>query len=145
MNDNRGMKHFLHKLGGYYLIPHELLHVLAYRLIGKPCEYEWGQYFVRPLASRTKGQRLFVLLFPFVTCWVLAFFFHLLWILSALFFIEIPFDRYLIDGPTWHFSFPIIGTLLIIYSGASYGDIIITYRLLFRKDKLQHNRPQPHQ
>ena len=29
-------KPFLYKLEGHYLIPHELLHVLAYRIIGKP-------------------------------------------------------------------------------------------------------------
>lgn len=144
MNDNRGVKNFWHKLGGYYLIPHELLHVLAYRLIGKPCAYEWGDYRVRPLRQRTWGEKVFVLLFPFIVCLVLGFIFGLLWLLSA-FFIEIPSDRYFIDGPTWHFVFPILATLFIFYSGASYGDIIIAYRLLFRKDKLQHNRPQPHQ
>lgn len=146
MNDNRGLKDFLHKLGGYYLIPHELLHVLAYRLIGKPCEYEWGEYFVRPLASRTKGQRLFVLLLPFVTCWVLAFFFHFLWILSALLVIQMPLDKYfLVEGPTWHFAFPIIGTLCIIYSGTAHGDLISTYYVLVGKDKSHEDGYKPHQ
>src|SRR5688500_19355505 len=60
---------FLSRLGGYYLIPHELLHVLAYRLIGKRCHYEWGAYYVQSLQPKNRKESLFVLLFPFVICW----------------------------------------------------------------------------
>ncbi len=34
---------WLHRLGGYFLIPHELLHIVGYRLVGKQCRYEWGE------------------------------------------------------------------------------------------------------
>lgn len=37
MNAYWQTKTFLHKLGGYYLIPRELLHLLTYRIIGQPC------------------------------------------------------------------------------------------------------------
>ncbi len=143
MNDKPVLNRFLHKLGGYYLIPHELLHVLAYRLIGKPCEYKWGNYYVRPLAKRTRGQRLFVLLFPFGVCWVIGLVFHFLWVMSAVFFITIPFERYLVDGPTWHFTLPIIATLFIIYSGAGLGDLVISYNVLLGKDKSHEDSHQP--
>jgi hypothetical protein len=104
MQERSTFRNFLHKLGGYYLIPHELLHVLAYRIIGKPCRYEWGDYRVRSLKPKTRPEKLFVLLFPFVACWVLGLFFGALWVLSA-FFINIPPERYFIDGPTWHLLF----------------------------------------
>jgi hypothetical protein len=136
MNDTREVKDFWYKLGGYYLIPHELLHVLAYRLIGKPCHYDWGDYYVRPLAKRTRRERLFVLLFPFIVCWLLGFFFHFLWGASALLVIRMPLERYFFEsGPTWHFALPIIATGFIIYSGTAHADLIIAYRVLVGKDK----------
>lgn len=143
MNDRIVFWNFLHKLGGYYLIPHELLHVLAYRLIGKPCSYRWGDHCVRSLAPKTKREKLFVLLFPFGVCWVLGIFFGFLWIISA-FFIDIPPERYLIDGPTWHFIFPIIATLFVIYSGAAHQDLIDAYGWLF-KYKVEYDSPESHQ
>ncbi len=134
MNKQHPSNHFLHKFGGYYLIPHELLHVLAYRLIGKQCHYEWGDYRVRGLAKRTRPERLLVLLLPFVVCWVFALFFSFLWILSA-FFIKMSPQRYFIDGPTWHFVFPIIASLFVLYSGTAYRDVRVVLRMLSGKDK----------
>jgi hypothetical protein len=64
MKEQSALKTFFHKIGGYYLIPHELLHVLAYRLIGKPYDYQWGNYQVSSPAKMTRGERLFVLLLP---------------------------------------------------------------------------------
>lgn len=134
----------LHKLGGYYLVPHELLHVLAYRLINKPCEYQWGHHYVRPLAKRTKWQRIFVLLFPFVSCWAIGFFFHFLWLLAALFFIRMPLDEHFqTDGLTWHYFLPLIGTLFILYSSAAHGDLVITYNVLRGKDKSHEKSYEP--
>ncbi len=143
MNKQHTSKTFLHKLGGYYLIPHELLHVLAYRIIGKPCSYQWGDYAVQSLAPKNRREKLFVLLLPFGVCWALGLFFGLLWLLSA-FFIEIPPERYFIDGPTWHFIFPIIATLCIIYSGTAHQDLIDAYGWLFVY-KADYDSPQPHQ
>ncbi len=47
------------------LIPHELLHVLGYRLVGKRCLYRWGDDFVTPLGSIRRRERLVGALFPF--------------------------------------------------------------------------------
>ena len=135
---------FWYKLGGYYLVPHELLHVLAYRLMGKPCHYEWGEYRVHSLSPRTRGEKLFILLFPVGVCWGFSFFFALLWLLSAL-FIRIPPERYLIDGPTWQLIFPILAALLVIYSGTSHWDLVAAYHILLRKEEAQNNSPEPHQ
>lgn len=135
-------KQILYKLGGYYLVPHELLHVLAYRLINKPCQYKWGDYEVKSLAPKNKREKLFVLLFPFVTCWILGGIFIGLWLLSA-FFITIPPKRYFIDGPTWHFGFMIMAMVCIIYSGTAHQDLIDAYGWLF-KYKASYDSPKPH-
>lgn len=130
------MKHyksFWHQFNGYYLIPHELLHVLAHRLSGQPCEYKWRDDHVKSLTKLTRWQELFVLLFPFAVCLGLGIFFHLLWISSA-FFIDIPPERYFSDGPTWHFIFPNIASLFILYSGTSHWDLLAAYYLLFRAE-----------
>jgi len=134
----------LHKLGGYYLIPHELLHVLAFRIIGKPCEYQWGNDYVRPLVRETKRERLFVSLFPFAVIMGLGLFFGLLWVSSA-FFIKIRPERYFIDGPTWHFIFFILATVCIFYGGTAGGDLINSYAILVLQQEVDYDSPKPHQ
>ena len=146
MSNRRIFKRFLQKLGGYYLIPHELLHVLAYRIIGKSCEYQWGSYHVQSSAKRTRREKLFILLFPTVVSLALGFFFHLLWAGSLLFIVRTPLERYFfVDGPTWHITLPVIATVFILYSGNGYGDVINAYRLLLREDESKHDSPKPHQ
>jgi len=135
---------FLNKLGGYYLIPHELLHVLAFRIIGKPCEYQWGNDYVRPLARETKRERIFVSLFPFAVIMGLGLFFGLLWVSSA-FFIKIRPERYFIDGPTWHVIFFIISTLFFFYASSAGGDIISSVGILVFNKEVDYDSPEPHQ
>jgi hypothetical protein len=144
MNEQRVSKDLFYRLEGYYLIPHELLHVLAYRLIGKQYSYKWGNHRIFSTASKTHRERLFILLFPGVVCWLFAFFFSILWLLSV-FFIDIPPERYFIDGPTWHFAFPIIASLFVLYSGTAYRDIRRVLQILSGQDKSQENSPEPHQ
>ena len=56
------------KLEGYLLIPHELLHVVGYRLVGKRGHYRWGEPRVLPQGSMRRWERLVGLLSPFVVC-----------------------------------------------------------------------------
>ena len=49
----------LWKLDGYLAIPHELMHVVAYRMIGKRCAYQLGEHAVPTFEDRTLPQRLF--------------------------------------------------------------------------------------
>ena len=141
MNKKHKTKTLLYKLGGIYLIPHELLHVIAYWFIGKQCQYNLGDYGVRSLQPKNKQEKLFVLLFPVSVCWSLGLLFACLWLLSA-FFITIPPERYFIDGPTWHLIFLIIGTLCILYSGTAHKDLIEAYKWLFIY-KADYDRPKP--
>lgn len=133
------------KLIGYYAIPHELLHVLAYRLIGKPCRYEWGSQYVRALApeAETRQEKLFILLFPLTVFWGLGLLCHLLWIMSA-FFIRIRPEQYFTDGPTWHLIFLVLGAFFIFYGGTAHLDLILAYRILFGHEEIQEQRPEPH-
>jgi hypothetical protein len=130
MAEQHRARTYLYKIEGYYLIPHELLHVLAYRLIGKPCRYEWGDHHVRSLQPKNRREKLFVLLFPFVVCWGLGFFFGFLWLLSA-FTIDIPPAQYFVEGPTWHILFLVMGALFILYSGTAHKDLLDAFAWLF--------------
>jgi len=56
------------KLLGYLILPHELLHVLGYRLAGKRCRYRPGQLYVAPERPLTRRQALIGLLCPAVVC-----------------------------------------------------------------------------
>jgi hypothetical protein len=142
MTNQQSVTYLFHKLGGYYLIPHELLHVFAYRIIDKPCHYRWGDYRVQSSARKSRREKLFVLLFPFIVCWGLGFFFHILWfilVLSA----QMPPEQYFFVAPKWHFAFPVIATLCILYSGTAHQDLIDAYRWLF-KYKARYDSDEPH-
>jgi hypothetical protein len=41
-------RHWITQLNGYIAVPHELLHVAGYWLVGKPCQYRWGDAYVTP-------------------------------------------------------------------------------------------------
>ena len=62
----------LWKVEGYLLIPHELLHVAAYRLIGRRCSYRLGDSYVKHIEHCTVRQYPFCLLFTsfrqYATC-----------------------------------------------------------------------------
>jgi hypothetical protein len=134
MNEQSTVKNFWHKLGGYYLIPHELLHVLAYRMISKPYHYQWGDYRVSSPASLSRGELLFVLLLPVGVCWVVGLFLHSLWLILVL-SEWMPLERYILEGPRWHHVFSVIASLFILYSGTGYKDIRVVLRILFRENK----------
>lgn len=145
MNKAPYVKQFLHKLGGYYLIPHELLHVWAYRIINKPYHYQWGAYQVKALSKNTRRERLFIILFPFVVCWLIAFLFFMLWLVALVLIIKMPLEQYfLVVGPGWPVALPIIGTLFIFYSGTAHRDLMRAYQILIRKDKSSQNSGEPH-
>jgi len=131
----------LHKLGGYYLIPHELLHVLAYRIIGKPCHYGWGNHYVKPLEKMTLPQRLFTSLFPFLSCFGVGLCFILAW-MTLSFFANLQPDHP--HDLTWHMVLVLFGSGLAFYSTTAEGDIMNSYYLLFAKDKPQDYRPKQH-
>jgi hypothetical protein len=126
----------LSKLGDYYLIPHELLHVLAYRLLNQPCHYEWGDRQVQSTAKLTRRQDLFVLLLPFAVFFGLGLLTHVVglavWVV-ILFTTPVPTtspQAFLTAMPKLPFILQLVATLLIIYSGTGYNDIRVALRIL---------------
>lgn len=144
MKDQTVSKTFFHKLGGYYLIPHELLHVLAYRMIGKPCRYEWGDYQVRSSIKMTRGEKLFVLLLPVAICLALSLFFHFIWIVLAL-SAQMSLAEYIFAAPKWHFLVHVLANLCMLYSGTAYRDIRQVLYLLFDQKETKQNSYKSHQ
>lgn len=120
------------KIGNYYLIPHELLHVFAYRLLRKPCHYVFGERQVHSPAVLSRGERLFVLLLPVTVFLLGSLLFHLTWIILAL-SARKPLDEYLISAPWWHFVFHALANLCLLYCGTAYRDIRRVVYLLFNK------------
>jgi hypothetical protein len=117
----------LTRLNGYLLIPHELLHVLGYRLVGQVCRYGWGEAHVTPIGSMTRFERLVGTLFPFAV-FVLAFVFCA--ILSGLAYLQfIRFGEISTQFIFW------TGLALItgIYAGTAITDLRRAYLLIFNK------------
>jgi hypothetical protein len=142
MNQQSGFQTFLRKLGGYYLVPHELLHVLAYRIIGKPCHYEWGDYRVQSSAPKTQGERLFILLLPVVVCLILSFFFHFVWVALAL-SARMSLGEYILTAPRWHFVFHGLANVFMLYSGTAYRDVRRALQILFGQEKTKQKSHKP--
>ncbi len=131
----------LWKIDGYLAIPHELLHVLAYRLIGKKCRYQFGSHFVQSLERRTFGEKLFVLLFPLLVIGGLGLALMFLWMVT---YISIGYPAqpllYFQTAAVWHKMLWAMAVILLLYSGSAFNDIRTSIHLLFQKLR-QHITP----
>ena len=117
------------RLDGYAVIPHELLHALAYRIVQKPYHYRLGNHIVSPLSERTLGEKIFIKLFPFAVtgCFTIATFG--LWLATLQ---PGPFTlaNYLAAGPRWHMGLMLLNIILQIYTATSFRDIQTVIELL---------------
>jgi energy-coupling factor transporter transmembrane protein EcfT len=129
------------RIDGYLAIPHELLHVLAYRIIGKKCHYEFGGHAVHTLESRTLRETLIVLLFPLIAIVGAGLFLMLLWFATYL-FIRYPINplSYFQVAPFWHKALLVLWIMLLLYAGSSFNDIRASIQLL--SQKLRQKPPQ---
>lgn len=112
------------RIEGLLLIPHELLHLAGYRLVGKQCEYQWGDHYVTPIGSMTRRERLVGLLFPFAICVIIG---SILLTLSGsiLYFNQV-------SGLQWSILLAFLATGGLIYAGAALGDLRQAYLLIFQ-------------
>lgn len=129
----------LFQLEGYLLIPHELLHVAAHRLIGRAYAYEWGDAGVDKREPCTWREDLFCLLFPLMVTLPIALAPLLVWIVTFLRAGYQP-DAYLAIAPLWHpllflFSF---GLLTYVVT-TSLFDVVFAVQILLRQ--LTHQAP----
>jgi hypothetical protein len=128
------------KIDGYLAIPHELLHLLAYRLIGKRCRYHLGDHFVHALETRSLKERLFVLVFPLLVIGTTGLSLMVLWAVTYVMNQYPPHPLVYFDAaPIWHKSLWVISVILLLYAGSCVGDIQLVIRLLLQQ--LRHHPP----
>ena len=122
------MQSRLGKFEGYLLIPHELLHIAGYRLVGKRCVYHWGEPYVIPVGPLTRRQRLVGILFPFVVCTVL---FWLLTFLSGVILMIVSHRQ----GNLLLWLIPLFSLCMVAgaYAGTSLSDLRKAYCLIRNK------------
>lgn len=122
---------WLSRLEGYFLIPHELLHVVGYRLVGKSCRYHWGSHFVTPLDPLNRRERLVGMLFPFGV-FIAAF-------LCCTVLSGLAYAQALRGGSFFWFGFWLVSSFVMgLYAGSAITDLRNAYLLI--TDKPWHSR-----
>lgn len=116
------------RVEGWLLIPHELLHLAGYSLVGKRCRYRMGDDSVAPVGPLTPRERLVGLLFPFAACLV-----------AGLVLLALAVGVYVRQNSQTALALwlALPATLLLIYAGVSLGDLRQVYLLLFGWDRQQ--------
>lgn len=121
------------RLEGYLLIPHELLHVAAHRLIGRAYTYKWGDTGVDKREPCTWREDLFCLLFPLIVTLPLALALILIW---SIIFLRAGYQpgAYLTQAPLWHPLLLLFGFGLFTYAlTTSLFDLILAWQMLARQ------------
>jgi hypothetical protein len=114
------------RFSGYIAIPHELLHVAGYRLVGKQCNYKWGQPYVKPIGPMRLWEEMVGSLFPFV---VLGFIFLVLTVLSGL-----AYRQVLHGEPSfWLIIWTSLAIMVGSYAGTVVDDLRQSYLLISGK------------
>ncbi len=114
------------RLTGYLLIPHELLHLSGYRLVGKRCRYRWGEAYVTPLDTMARWQNLVGTLFPFT---IFALVFLTSGILSSL-----AYGNALQHGEYgWFIVWTGLAFTAGLYAGTAIGDLRSAYLMIADK------------
>lgn len=113
---------------GFLIIPHELLHVLGYRLVGKRCTYRWGEIYVVPERPLTRRQALIGLLCPLGVCTLVGLVSAALFALAFLTFYH--HTRALIHL-LWSIIMGAVALLAVFNALVSISDLQTAYRLLF--------------
>jgi hypothetical protein len=138
---NAAMIDLLWKLDGYLLIPHELMHVVAYRMIGKRCAYQFGDHSVKALEDRTLNERLFCLLLPLLVNGLGVLMLAGVW-MGIYVIARYPIDpfAYFETSPWWHQSMFFGWVFLLSYAATCFWDVQLAARLI--AEKLAQQPPQ---
>ncbi len=113
-------------LEGYLAIPHELLHIVGYKLVGHSCQYRWGDFHVKPQGQMNISRRLVGLLFP---CMIFSCVCLVSSILTGFAY------RYGLDHGSFIW-FAILTTTALVsgaYAGTAIGDLRQAYLLVLGK------------
>lgn len=119
------------RIEGILLIPHELLHIVAHRLIGKDASYRLGDPFVIAREPLSRGERMFVLLTPLVVTWGIG----VVLLIVAVLSVAQPFANGASISELLNRYTPLAAAafLFFVYGGASHGDLLTVIRVLFGK------------
>ncbi len=128
----------LQKMDGYIAVPHELMHVVAYRLIGKQCAYRLGDRAVIAPTTCTLRERIFCLLFPLLVNGLATIGLLGLWVMTYI-TANYPANPllYFEQAPVWHRSLLFAWFILLTYMGMAVLDVVIVIRLLLQKMRQQ--------
>lgn len=132
LDRNLSMQNFDYwTIDGYVAVPHELLHVAAYKLLGKKFSYRFGDNVVKGLERESRRERLFVLLFPLFVTSSLGLLFSAAWVVTTIQFRfpTAPLDYHRV-APLWHQSLFFIGVVAMFYAFSCMADLYKAYRLL---------------
>lgn len=126
MTRQSNLQNWFVRLSGYVVMPHELLHVVGFRLVGKQCEYRWGNHYVTPIEPMTGRERLVGMLFPFAVFFVLLISFIILAGFAAEYVVR--------EGAFFWFIFWLTLTYIAgFYMCTAIGDLRQAYLLIFDK------------
>lgn len=111
---------------GYFAIPHELLHVAGYRLVGYRCDYRWGQTHVTPRGPMALRERLIGGLLPF-SVFMTVF-------LGCTALSGLAYHQFLHDQATFDLIFWTgLALLFGVYVGTTVDDLRQSYLLILDK------------
>lgn len=127
------------KLSAYVGLPHALLHMLAYRLIGKPYVLEIDQRQVRALAPRTPKEIAFVRMFPALVTGSLALVVLGIWAWTIPQSGAASLATYYQTAHLWHQMLWWVGIVILSYAGTGLLNLYWGIRLLLRE--LRHQPP----
>jgi hypothetical protein len=128
----------LWQIDGYLGIPHELMHVAAYRMLGKRCAYRLGDNAVTALEPCTLDERIFCLLLPLLINLLATLLLLSIWVITYI-GANYPANPilYVRVAPAWHHALLLGWFFLLTYSGMSTLDVLIVIRLLLQKMRQQ--------
>lgn len=114
-----------------WIAAYKLLHIAAYRLIGKRYRHQGGLTPVQPAEALSRGQQLFCLLFPLLLILSLALTLCAVWIYTYVqFFSSIQPPAYYYTAPLWHIALQGIALLLPLLASPAYFDLRRALHLL---------------
>ncbi len=129
------------KLSAYIGLPHALLHILAYRLIGKDCVLDLNQRRVHSLEERTPKEAAFVKMFPTLAIGGLAVILLIAWAVTIPFSGYGSLATYYRTADLWHQAIWWIGIAILMYAGMGILHLYWGIRILLGKP----SHSPPHQ
>lgn len=119
------------KIEQFWMAAYELLHIAAYRLIGKRYRYQGGLLAVQPAEALTRGQQVFCLLFPLLVTLTAVLALGAVWIYTYVqLFPTLEPRNYYRTAPFWHIALQGIAVLLPLFASPAYFDLRRALRLL---------------